>query len=261
MRDTTTRARPRPIADLAAAVGFLTMLPAGRWDEACPPRAVGWYGWVGWLIGAPVAGVAWLLLRFVMPARPMLTLLLGVLIVGVWALLTRALHWDGLADTFDAIWGGSGPQRRLEIMRDSRIGSFGAVAILFTALVEVVAVAALVEVGALWVLVMAAVIARGAASAAAWTMPAARREGLGLTAMGDPGPYDVIVTAAACLVLLVFAPFAPAPFFAVLAMGVTAAFAVPRLLARGVGGMTGDLFGATVLLVEAIVLLTGALLT
>ena len=261
MSEATTRARPRPAADLAAAVGFLTLLPTGRWDEDRPPRAVGWYGWVGWLVGAPVAGVTWLLLRFVVPARPMLTLLLGVVIVGSWALITRALHWDGLADTFDGILGGSSPERRLEIMRDSRIGAFGAVALLFTAIVEVVAVAALVEVGALWVLVMAAVIARVAATAAAWTMPAARREGLGLTAMGDPGPYDVTVTVVACLALLVFAPFAPAAFFAVMAVGVTASFGVPRVLARQVGGMTGDLFGATVLLVEMIVLLTGALLT
>ncbi len=254
-------ARPRPVADFLAAVRLLTLLPAGVRHEGRSPRVTGWFGWVGWLVGGSAAGGVWLLQRYVLLPRPMITLLLAVAVVGAWALVTRAMHWDGIADTADGLWGGATADRRLDIMRDSRIGAFGAVALVFTAMLEVAAVAALIEVGALWVLVVAAVISRVAASTAAWTLPAARSDGLGHSVTSDPGIYDVAAAGLSCLALLIFAPFAPAPFFAIALVGLTAAFAVPRLLAREVGGMTGDLFGATVVLVEVIVVLTGALLT
>ena len=133
-------------------------------------------------------------------------LLVAALVLAAWALLTRFLHWDGLADAFDGLWGGATRERRLEIMRDSRVGSFGVAAMMMTALVQLAAMALLVERGALWAIVAAPVLARAAASAAAWTLPAARRDGLGLTAMEAPGFYDVTVTAAALLALVALWP-------------------------------------------------------
>ena len=252
---------PRPLTDFAAAIGFLTLLPFGRtWPDGRVPRSVGWYGWVGWLLGGAAGLGLAALARWGDMAAPGMPLLAAVLVVSAWALLTRFLHWDGLADSLDGLWGGSTPERRLEIMHDSRIGSFGAAAIMLTALAQVAAAAVLIAAGHLWVLVAAPVIARFTISLAAWELPAARREGLGLTAMGHAGAYDRLVAGASALLLLVLLATGASThaFIVVAATGVVAGLLVPRALARGVGGMTGDLFGATVLLVETVVLLTGA---
>jgi adenosylcobinamide-GDP ribazoletransferase len=256
-------ARPRPLTDFAAAIGFLTLIPIGRvWPEGGQPRSVGWYPWVGWVLGGVTVMPLWALTRLSGPVAGSRALVAGVCVVALWAGLTRFLHWDGLADTFDGIWGGETRERRLEIMRDSRIGSFGAAAMLFAALLQVATVTALIERGSLWVVVAAPVIGRFAASLAAWELPSARKEGLGLTAMGAPGLYDRLAAGAAALFLLVFV-IAGVPshaFIIVVAGGLAAGSLVPRALARSVGGMTGDLFGATVLLVEVCVLLAGVVI-
>jgi adenosylcobinamide-GDP ribazoletransferase len=257
------RPSPRPLQDFAAAVGFLTLLPIGRrWPDDRQPRSVGWYPWVGWLLGGLVTAPLWALTRLQGPIAGTKALMCAAVVVAAWALLTRFLHWDGLADAADGLWGGHTPASRLEIMRDSRIGSFGAVAVVMTALLQVAAAALLVERGALWVLVAAPVLGRLAAALAAWQLPSARNEGLGLTAMGPPGPYDALVAAMAVLALLALVPLgAPAlAFLVALTAGLLAGILVPRALARPVGGMTGDLFGATVILVETVVLLIGAVI-
>jgi adenosylcobinamide-GDP ribazoletransferase len=253
----------RPLRDFAAAIGFLTLLPLGRtWPEGRMPRSVGWYAWVGWLLAA-VAVLPLALVRRYLGAPDVLhALLYAVLIVGLWALLTRFLHWDGLADTFDGVWGGSTPQRRLEIMRDSRVGAFGVVAMLLTALVQIACVALLVTRGALWPLLVAPVVARFCASLAAWELPMARPDGLGAAVAGPAGAYERVVAGAALVGLLVCVALGTAwpQFVIVAAAGIVAGLVLPRALSKPVGGMTGDILGATVLLVETIVLLTAAII-
>jgi adenosylcobinamide-GDP ribazoletransferase len=254
--------RPHPVRDFAIALGFLTVLPVGRlWPEGGAPEAVAYYPWVGWVLGAVGVAIAAVASAFgaLIGARG---LVVAAVIVTAWALLTRLLHWDGLADTADALWGGWTTERRLEIMRDSRVGSFAAATVALTALVQVAAVAAVLESRAWpWALVCAAVLGRASAAWAAWSLKPARREGLGLTAMERPSAWMVGVSVLAVVGLLVLGHLtAPRiPFFATLGVGLVAAWLVPRALSRPVGGMTGDLFGATLLLVETMVLLTGGL--
>jgi adenosylcobinamide-GDP ribazoletransferase len=253
----------RPVSDFAAAVGFLTLLPIGRtWKDGRAPRSVGWYGWVGWVLAAIVVVPLYVARGFMGSPDTLRALLYAVLVVGAWALLTRFLHWDGLADTFDGIWGGHTPERRLEIMRDSRIGSFGVAAMGIVALVQVAAVTILISRGVLWPLLVAPVTARFCASLAAWELPAARREGLGLTAMGQAGTYERLVAGAAVLLLIgcISLGATSRQFVFVTGAGIIAGLVAPRVMSKPVGGMTGDLFGATVLLVEAAVLLMGALI-
>ncbi len=253
--------RPDPIHDFAAAIGFLTLLPVGRtWRDGVMPRSTGWYPWVGWMLGGSAAVAATGVMSWKGHPPQGGAVLGGALIVAAWAVLTRFLHWDGLADTFDGIWGGDTPQRRLDIMRDSRIGSFGAAAMLMVALVQVGAVADLLHAGSLWPLVAAPVLGRLAVAAAAWSMPAARTDGLGLTAVGTGRTYERLVGALALLALLAFVPLGVSTreLLIVSAAGVFAALTVPGALAKPVGGMTGDLFGATVLIVESVVLVVAA---
>src|SRR6266536_628958 len=120
-----------------AAVSFLTRVPVGRvvsFDGADVASGAALFPVVGGLIGAAAGGVVVLTH---LALSPFLAAALGVAAATV---LSGALHLDALADTADAIAGGS-RERRLEIMRDSRIGSFGAAALALDLLVKVAAVA------------------------------------------------------------------------------------------------------------------------
>jgi len=254
----------RPLTDFGAAIGFLTLLPCGRtWPEGKPPRSVGWYGWVGWILGAlALLPLTLLRARGVDLHATVNALLASVLVVAGWALLTRFLHWDGLADSFDGIWGGHTPERRLEIMRDSHIGAFGVISIVLVALVQVACVTLLISRGELWPLLAVPVAARFSLSLAAWELPAARTDGLGRTAMGQAGVYERLVAGAALFALLVVMSLGATShqFVFVVGAGVISGLVVPRMLSKPVGGMTGDLFGATVLIIETIVLLTAVVI-
>jgi len=111
------------------AVGFLTIFPFGR--RAFRADQVGTilmaFPTVGLLVGACVWGCHWLLLSRVLPgtSQPVA----DAAAVLVWVLITGALHIDGLADSFDGLFGGASPEARLRIMRDERVGTFGLVAV------------------------------------------------------------------------------------------------------------------------------------
>lgn len=254
---------PRPLADLGSAFALLTVLPTGGIAaRSGSTRAAGWYPWVGWVLAAavvlPLVGAMRLLGHT--PVKG--AMLAGALVVAAWAALTRLLHWDGLADTFDGLLGGHTRERRLEIMRDSAIGAFGAAAIAIVAIVQVAAIADFASEGRWWPLVVAPVLGRLSAALGAWMLPAARADGLGAGAVARPGVYGVLVATVPVVALVALTlAHVPVTALAVTAgVGVAAAFVVPRVLARGVGGITGDLLGASILLVETLLLVVGAIL-
>ncbi len=173
-----------PVAKLVAALGFLTRLPVSAAQR--PTRLVDtmpMFPVAGVLIGAFTGVVvAFLTDGGIAP------LLAACLAFTATLCLTGALHEDGLADTADGFGGGMTRERRLEIMRDSRIGTYGTLALVTAAIAKVAAIAAIVS-GLGWcsVLVLAAT---GAASRAAivWLMartPPARSDGLSASA-GQP---------------------------------------------------------------------------
>ncbi len=109
------------------ALKFLTIIPIDREDKIKPKdfgAVVCWFPVVGLCIGVFLL-LAYLPLHFLFPP-----LLADALIVFVFVAITRALHLDGLADTCDGVWGGWNKEKRLEIMKDSRIGSFGAIGLI-----------------------------------------------------------------------------------------------------------------------------------
>ncbi len=175
--------------------------------------------------------------------------LAAAIAVGAAILLTGGLHEDGLADMTDGFAGGGTRDEKLAIMRDSRIGSFGTLALIFSVLFRVAALASLADIG----IVIAALVAGHAASRAAMTavmhaLPNARSDGLS-AGVGRPDRTAAIiglaVAAVAALVLLQGAGLLAIIF----AAGATAGIA--WLAQRQIGGQTGDVLGATEQIAQA----------
>jgi adenosylcobinamide-GDP ribazoletransferase len=177
--------------------------------------------------------------------------LAATLAVAVTVITTGAFHEDGLADTADS-FGGATRERRLEIMRDSRIGSFGAAA-LFLALALRIGALAMVAARADWLVGVAVILATASLSRTAGLMPltflpAARADGAA-HAVGQPSRDSFWLAAGLSgIIVLALGLFAGIPFgglVLMLALSALAGWAMMRLSLRHLGGQTGDIAGAT----------------
>jgi adenosylcobinamide-GDP ribazoletransferase len=237
--------------DIRGAVAFLTRVPMPHPHGARPgnfARAHRAFPLVGAAIGA-VVGLAYLGLT----AIGLPTLASAAIALGISAVLTGALHEDGLADLADGFGGGRDKAAKLEIMRDSRLGTYGALILLITFFAKLSAVAVLPKVMVLPSLVAAHALARAPLSVMAMTMPYARHEGLAVTA-GRPDPTTVWT---AVLFALAVA-FLALPWIEALGAALVAAVAaacIAILAQRQIGGQTGDVLGAAEQVAETGILL------
>jgi adenosylcobinamide-GDP ribazoletransferase len=243
---------PEPLlhpGDPGAAVSLLTRLPSPLpAAHARGARAA----WAWPLVGVLVALVAWavgaLLLWIGLPPA-----LAAGGALGTAVMVTGALHEDGLADCADGIWGGSTRERRLEILRDSRIGSYGVVALVLVLGSRWIALAALFESGqALMALIGAAMVSRGAMAGVMAALPFAREDGLAVH-VGRPSAATAGLAAAIALVGALSALGIPG--LAVAALGALAACAVALVARARIGGQTGDVLGAAQQAAELVALL------
>lgn len=232
----------RLVSDLGGAFGLLTRLPLGG-----PGRgAAGGWAWpvAGAVVGGLAALAGWAALAAGLPAG-----WAAALVLAVQAMATGGLHEDGLADTFDGLMGGRDPAQRLEIMRDSRIGSFGALALMLVTLARWSALVVLLPVFP-WAVIAVAAFSRAGMPALMAALGPARPGGLS-RAMGRPTllqalwPVGVAVALAAPMGLPVLW-LVPVLCAVWLALG---------LWARArIGGQTGDILGAGQQLTEAVAL-------
>jgi adenosylcobinamide-GDP ribazoletransferase len=226
------------------ALGFLTSIPVRTPAPQAGDlgRAAIWFPLVGVIIGVVLVVAQLILTRFFAP------LLAGALIVVVWIALTGGLHLDGLADCGDGLLSATSRERRLEIMRDPRLGAFGGMLLIMHLLIKTLAVASLTAPIAL---LFAPALAR-------WLMlfvaqqPAARPGGLGAAFSAGLPKESWIGAAIVPLVLIV--PGAPRSIYAALAAALVT-FGIARLARSRLGGVTGDVFGLTIEVVEVVVLL------
>jgi adenosylcobinamide-GDP ribazoletransferase len=181
----------------------------------------------------------------------------AVLAVAATLLVTGALHEDGLADTADGFGAGGSRERKLEIMRDSRSGTYGVLALILSVLLRAGAITSLVEPA----LVAPALIAAHAAARA--TLPAfmrfvprARADGLAAGA-GPPSMTNVTIAALLGAVALVYG-FGFTNMLMVVALLAVVALLMARLALRQIGGQTGDVLGALEQAGEILVLLAAA---
>ncbi len=242
---------------LVGATRFLTRLPTPP-DARFPPdgvdRSARYFPLVGQLVGLLCAG-AWLAAGRLWPGLPA-----AVVAVAVGVLVTGALHEDGLADTADGLGGGHDREHRLAIMKDSRIGSYGALALVLVVSLRIALLAGMAPVtGAL-----ALIVAHGGARAAAVVvMTALPYAGDPDAAKIKPAPGDVTWPEAGLAVALGAWPLVGlGPAHAVLAGGLaaTAALGMALTARRLIGGVTGDVLGAVEQLSE-VALLMGAAAT
>ena len=229
----------------AAAVTLLTRIPIGARiaiDEADIARSLAWLPLVGVGLGGAVA-LAARLLEGRRDDGPT-----AVLIVAAWALATGAIHLDGLADSADALGAGT-RERSLAIMRDPRVGSFGVLAVVFVVILKITLVAAVLARGHhLWLLAIPAV-ARAAASALSATLPYARTEGTGAALVSGGQRAERLAVALATAIIVALACARLRGVLAIAAAGLVA-LAVGRIASRRIGGVTGDILGATIELAE-----------
>ncbi|MGB5560615.1 MAG: adenosylcobinamide-GDP ribazoletransferase [Paracoccaceae bacterium] len=224
-------------ADITEALGLLTRLSV----RSRGARGVN-AGWAWPLAGALVALIAgiagWSLARIGLPVN-----LTAALIVAAMVVLTGAMHEDGLADCADGFWGGWTPERRLDIMKDSRIGTYGVVALVLALLARWSAIVGLIGAGApLGPLVAAAALSRVPMLALMWSLPNARAGGLS-DQTGKPDRDTVLLAGAVgLLIALIFAGFAAIPAAVAVA---AVAWGATRLAQERIGGQTGDVLGAT----------------
>ncbi len=229
-----------------------------RWSEALMQKAAGWYPLVGALVGALGAGVAWLSLQIFPP------LIAAVLSTIATMLITGAFHEDGLADVCDAFWGGYTRDRVLEIMKDSRVGTFGSAGLGMVLLAKV----ALLDVvlsqpdwlrwgGVVVALIVVHTVSRAASVSLLRLLTYVRANdtvGAKSKPMATKVSIPRLVFALACGALPLVLFVEPRRIGAVISLCALAAVGLAVWFRKRIGGYTGDCLGAVQQLTEVIAL-------
>jgi adenosylcobinamide-GDP ribazoletransferase len=240
------------------ALQFFTRLPVPRWVGYQPEwlhESARHFPAVGALVGGVGAAVLWAALGlFPMPVAVGLSMMATVL-------LTGAFHEDGLADTCDALGGAVSRERALEIMKDSRIGSYGAVGLLLVLGLKAVVLSALPAPWVFAALILAHTASRAAAVALIRWLPyagdLAHAKAKPLAQRISGAGFAVAwgwALAVGALLLAWHAGWWPAVLGGI-ALAFSCALACAGWLKRRLGGMTGDTLGATQQVSELLVLL------
>ncbi len=230
--------RPGLAASLAVATQFLTLIPAGNGDDRSLARCVAMFPVVGAAIG--LVGALFYIVAIWLGLGPVLAAIVCVLAMLV---LTRGLHEDGLADLADGLGAHRDREGRLAVMRDSRIGAFGAMALIIAIGARIAAVADIENtMDVLAALIAAAALSRVSMVVAMRMMPDARKEGMAAGA-GQPEFDQVLIALLVGAALALVLPF-PWAWIAALAGGGIAACVVGWLAMTVLGGKTGDVLGA-----------------
>jgi adenosylcobinamide-GDP ribazoletransferase len=229
-------------ASAILAVQFLTRLPVppGLYTPARMTASPRWYPAVGLLVGS-IAGLVYAAAVLAFPPQ-----IAAALAVGAGVLLTGCLHEDGFADTCDGLGGGATVERALTIMRDSRIGTYGAVALVLMLATKILTLGALPQTAAPAVLVAGHAASRASVVAVMATSRYLRADGAATrlsVGIGGQGLAFALATGGLAILgpLAVVTPLAAAGGFVGLALGHGL---MRRIFERRLSGYTGDCLGA-----------------
>jgi adenosylcobinamide-GDP ribazoletransferase len=237
------------------AVQFLTRLPIPR-RSGSPEEQLGkasaFFPLVGMMVGCG-ATLVFVLLRHVLPLSASV---LGAIVFA--AFITNGLHEDGLADSFDGFGGGWTKERTLEIMRDSRIGAYGVLALIFLVLGKFILLSSLPP-GQTWRwLIVGHTAARWTILPLSASLRYARAEGQGKLVAKQVGALEMVLGTATLLLVLLFVSW-QAALTAFLVTALVTLLSGLYFRAR-LGGLTGDCLGAANQLTEVALYLTAVIL-
>ena len=229
---------------LRAAIRFLTIIPV-RGGDAPPGKAAAFFPLVGAMIGAAGAGVL-TLARHAFPPS-----IAALATVAFWITISGVLHEDGLADVADAVRAGRSQERVLAILKDSRIGTYGAIAILLSVLARWQALEFLATPRVVETLIASQAVPRAAMVAMAWcSRPAGSGLGAALAStLSTPAALAAIAQGVAAALLCGWRPG-----FAMIAGSVLIVQAARAWFYRRLGGVNGDCLGFTEQVLEIFVL-------
>jgi adenosylcobinamide-GDP ribazoletransferase len=225
------------LTGLLAATQFLTRIPIRLRREPDVAASVPWFPVVGAIVGGLVGGVSAGLWHLVPP------LVAAAVAIAFGLLITGAFHEDGLADVADAFGGGWTVERRLEILKDSRHGSYGVAALSTSIVIRVLCLGSMPGPAAMLAAAIAAhAIARGAAVALMGVAPLATHEGLGADYGQSTTVHRAIIGALAGLgIAAVAVGWWVGPLAGAMVVSIVA---VRWLAMRKIGGISGDVLGA-----------------
>jgi adenosylcobinamide-GDP ribazoletransferase len=232
--------------NLRIAFGLMTTLPfrlPDDWSAGDSGRAAGWYPFVGLVIGA----LTWLAWKGALLLLPPLAA--SVIALVVWVVLTGGLHLDGLADCCDGLLASASAERRLEIMKDPHVGAFGVIGLILVLFLKAAALASLASPG--FGILLAASLARGCILPAGLVQLARPS---GMAADFASGFRRSFIFWGAVIPLTIAFSLGARGLLSALA-GVGAAALILWFAKSRIGGVTGDVFGMLVEVVETVVLL------
>jgi len=229
---------------LLAAIRFLTIIPV-RGGEAAPGKAAAFFPLVGAMLGAGGAGI------FLLASRVFPSSIAALATVAFWAVISGVLHEDGLADVADAVRAGRSRDRMLAILKDSRIGTYGAIAVLLSVLARWQALEFLATPRVLEVLIASQAVPRAAIVAMAWcSRPVGSGMGAALAStLGTPAALVAITQGAAAALLCGWRPG-----LILIAGSVLMVQALRGWFYRRLGGVNGDCLGFAEQVLEIFVL-------
>ena len=228
------------IGEMRIALLTLTRLPLASVGE--PPPTLAASSWAFGLVGGIVGGASALGFGVAVAAN-LPVVLAGLVAIAIGIVVTGAMHEDGLADLADGFGGGHDPERKLAIMRDSQVGSYGVLALILAIALRALCIGAIEQpMVVVCAMIAIAVASRSAMVVVLYAMPAARGDGLGRLAVGVGGAQVTVALASAlgigCVLVAV-----PVWLACLVAMGI-AGVGLSWLALRQIGGQTGDVLGA-----------------
>jgi adenosylcobinamide-GDP ribazoletransferase len=232
---------------IIAAFQFLTIFPTlikRMFTSQEMGRAAGWFPLVGVSLGALLYAVNYAA-RLIFPDS-----VCAALTIFAWVMFTRAFHLDGFMDTCDGLFGGWTPERRLEIMKDSRMGAFGVAGGVLVLLTKYSALSSSTNIFA--ALILAATLGRWASPLVIYSFPYAREDGLGIEMKRNVGIREIII---ATIIAGITSWFILGWLgFALMLGAAVVAFLTALYAMRLLPGLTGDIYGTVTTLVEMLVL-------
>lgn len=234
---------------LLSAIRILTVVPFPGRDAGYSASALPWFP----VVGAALGGTCWALATATGSGWPEGTAIASVILA---TLLTGGLHLDGLADTADGLGGSRDRETTLAIMKDSRTGAFGAIAITLALIAKTVATARLITSGGIVWLIAAAAISRFIQIDLMVRLPYARPEGTAAAlARGARRSHWILGLATCSLIIL---PLCRMPGAIALAAAFALSLTLGHWFRKRLGGITGDLLGAASEICETTILLCAA---